>query len=469
MKIVRRSARRKFIGISGAVALTVGLVLGQGLISPASAAELVLDGGFEGAVDNGSAVLDSPDWTEADSLFDSPLCNAALCGTGGATAGPRTGQVWGWFGGAATAGHTGSLSQAVTIPAGTASLTYWFRNGSVAAPFDATLTVKVDGTTVKTHTEAATADPAYVLQTVDVGAFANGASHTISFTYLNGGTGLTNMTIDDVGLDASGAAVTATPSPTTVTPPGPGSSTTPKVTGTAEAGSTVRLYGNSTCTGPILGSGSQADFVGAGITVTVPSNATTTIFARAIKTGQSPSACSATSVSYTNDSATPNTLITSGPTGGIAKSLTVSIGFSSSEAGSSFSCKLDSGASAACNSPSNMTVTPGPHTFSVTATDSAANTDPTPATVSFTAYDCATLNAAKTAAEAKATAADKAEKKAKKALKKAKKSGDAKKIKKAKKKLKKAKAASKAADAALASATTAAAPCGGTVMKSNVR
>ena len=58
----------------------------------------------------------------------------------------------------------------------------------------------MDGTTVKTHTEAATAEPAYTQQTVDISTFADGASHTLSFNYLNGATGTTNMTVDDVSF-----------------------------------------------------------------------------------------------------------------------------------------------------------------------------------------------------------------------------------------------------------------------------
>ena len=181
-------------------------------------------------------------------------------------------------------------------------------------------------------------------------AFANGASHTLSFNYLNGGAGITNMTVDDVSL--------------------------------------------------------------------------------------------------LSDSTAPQTTITSSPAGGIAKSLTVPIGFTSSETPSTFSCKVDTGAAAACTSPKSITVTPGVHTFSVAATDASLNTDATPATVTFTAYDCPTLNAAVAKAQKKVA-------KAKKALKKAKQSGNAVKIAKAKKKLKKAKKALKAAKAA-------AAPCGGT-------
>ena len=98
--------------------------------------------------------------------------------------------------------------------------------------------------------------------------------------------------------------------------------------------------------------------------------------------------------------------------------------------------------------PQSITVTPGVHTFKVAAKDAAGNTDTTPATVTFTAYDCPTLTAAVAKAQKKAD-------KAKKALKKAKKSGNKAKIAKAKKKLKKAKKALKAAKAA-------AAPCGST-------
>jgi hypothetical protein len=121
------------------------------------------------------------------------------------------------------------------------------------------------------------------------------------------------------------------------------------------------------------------------------------------------------------DTTAPDTTINSSPAGGVAKSLSVPITFSSNDNPSTFSCQLDSAPAAPCTSPKTVTVTSGQHTFKVTATDAAGNTDTTPASVTFTAYDCATLNAAVSAAQAKAAAADKKVKKAKKALKKAKK------------------------------------------------
>ncbi len=459
--------RKKVARLSGIALVATGLVLTAGFQSPASASQIVKDGGFEAAVDDGSGVLDSPFWTEADSLFDSPLCNEDLCGTGGGASPPRTGAVWAWFGGAATAGQTGSLTQSTFFPSGgTASLTYWYRNGTVAAPFDATLVVKVDGTTVKTHTEAAVAEAAYTLQTVDVSAFANGANHTLSFNYTNGGAGTNSMVVDDVAITTSvNLPVTATPTVTSTDPASPSGSTTPKVKGTAEAGSTVTLYSNATCTGAALGSGTAADFAGAGITAAVPNNATTTIYAKATKAAQEDSACSTTFVSYVNDSTVPNTTITSPAAGAVVKSLTVPVTFTSSEAGSTFTCKVDTAAFAPCTSPASLTVTSGQHTVQVVAKDTAGNADASPASVTFTAYDCTSLNAAVTSAQTKVDAAGKAVAKAKKALKKAKKSHNASKIKKAKKKLKKAKAAQKAAQSALAAAQASAAPCGGTSMK----
>ena len=222
----------------------------------------------------------------------------------------------------------------------------------------------------------------------------------------------------------------------------------------------MTLYPDSSCNGSRLGSGSAADFAGAGITANVPTDATTTIYAQASKAGQFDSACSATSVSYTNDSQIPQTTFTSGPRDGVARSLTFPVGFASSEAGSTFTCSLDGKAFTPCTSPATVTVTPGKHTFEVVAKDSAGNSDATPAWMSFVAHDCAKLTADVAKAEAKVAKKEKQVAKAKKRLKKAKKSGDDGKIEKARKKLAKAKRALLKAEAALVEAEGAAEPCG---------
>jgi Divergent InlB B-repeat domain len=84
------------------------------------------------------------------------------------------------------------------------------------------------------------------------------------------------------------------------------------------------------------------------------------------------------------DTTPPNTTITGGPSGETTDS-TPTFTFASSEPSSSFSCQVDSEPAVACASPyTTGELTEGLHTFSVTATDAADNTDPSPASRSFT-------------------------------------------------------------------------------------
>jgi hypothetical protein len=80
------------------------------------------------------------------------------------------------------------------------------------------------------------------------------------------------------------------------------------------------------------------------------------------------------------DNTPPETTIGSGPSGTVSTA-SASFTFSSSESGSTFECKLDSGTFVACTSPRSYTgLANGSHTFSVRATDAAGNVDATPAT-----------------------------------------------------------------------------------------
>lgn len=82
----------------------------------------------------------------------------------------------------------------------------------------------------------------------------------------------------------------------------------------------------------------------------------------------------------------PETSITVGPPAGSATNdSTPSFAFSSSEAGSTFQCRVDAAAFAACTSP--RTVGPladGTHTFAVRARDTEGSVDATPASRTFT-------------------------------------------------------------------------------------
>ncbi len=88
--------------------------------------------------------------------------------------------------------------------------------------------------------------------------------------------------------------------------------------------------------------------------------------------------------SFTVDTAAPDTTIDSGPSGS-TDDATPTFAFSSSQAGSTFECRIDGGAWSACSSPdTTASLSDGAHTLEVRATDPAGNVDPTPASRSFT-------------------------------------------------------------------------------------
>jgi hypothetical protein len=85
------------------------------------------------------------------------------------------------------------------------------------------------------------------------------------------------------------------------------------------------------------------------------------------------------------DNRPPQTTITQAPSSGTATSATFA--FTSSEAGSTFECSLDSGSFSACSSPKSYSgLAAGAHTFQVRAIDGSTNhnVDPTPASASWT-------------------------------------------------------------------------------------
>jgi len=88
--------------------------------------------------------------------------------------------------------------------------------------------------------------------------------------------------------------------------------------------------------------------------------------------------------SWTVDTTAPQTTIDSGPTGSVQQT-GATFTMSASEAGSSFACRLDAGAWAACASPRSLSgLADGTHTFDVRATDPIGNTATTPATRTWT-------------------------------------------------------------------------------------
>jgi hypothetical protein len=90
----------------------------------------------------------------------------------------------------------------------------------------------------------------------------------------------------------------AAPSVTSTNPSSPANNNSPKVIGSAESGSTVKLYTNSTCTSAVAASGTATAFASPGLTVSVEDNTTTTFRATATDAAGNVSACSTTSVTY---------------------------------------------------------------------------------------------------------------------------------------------------------------------------
>ena len=89
-------------------------------------------------------------------------------------------------------------------------------------------------------------------------------------------------------------------------------------------------------------------------------------------------------VAASPDLTPPETTISSGPSG-TSSSSSASFGFTSSESGATFECRMDAGAWGSCTSPrAYSNLANGSHTFDVRATDAAGNTDATPASRTWT-------------------------------------------------------------------------------------
>lgn len=171
-----------------------------------------------------------------------------------------------------------------------------------------------------------------------------------------------------------GAALSGT------SPASPANDNSPRVKGSAQAGSTVRLYTDAACTSAVAGEGSAATFASPGIAVSVADDSTTTLYAQATDAAGNSSACSAPA-SYTEDSMAPDTTVDVVPSGTGATTFS----FASTEPGVRFECRIDLGAFVPCSSPyTTGALVAGAHTFEVRAIDSAGNADSSSAGRTFT-------------------------------------------------------------------------------------
>ncbi len=81
-------------------------------------------------------------------------------------------------------------------------------------------------------------------------------------------------------------------------PNSPANDNNPKLKGTAEASSTVRIYTNAACTGVPAATSGAAMFASPGLTVTVGDNTTTNFYATATDLAGNVSACSSPAFTY---------------------------------------------------------------------------------------------------------------------------------------------------------------------------
>lgn len=161
--------------------------------------EAITDGSFEDGTPN-------PSWNEASVNFGSPLCDMASCGNCGGPCGPKTGTWYAWFGGAGAL-EIGSLTQTINIPNGAtgATLSFWVMTPVVFNHDLDTLQVQIDGDNLfeLTNADSSTYQSAYVMETVDVSSYADGANHTLTLWGYEdgaGGAGVTNYLVDDISL-----------------------------------------------------------------------------------------------------------------------------------------------------------------------------------------------------------------------------------------------------------------------------
>jgi glucose/arabinose dehydrogenase len=177
-------------------------------------------------------------------------------------------------------------------------------------------------------------------------------------------------------------------------PAGPANANDLKVKGLAETGSTVRLYRSADCSGPIRAKVPSAQLA-TGLSNTVKDNTRTAFTATAADVAGNTSACSSSAV-YVEDSTAPVTAITHSPPlqriawahrgrhGFRSSPIRVTFEFTADEPVTGYMCAFDNSTFSPCSSPIELGgLKRGFHTFSVTTTDLAGNTDSTPAGRSF--------------------------------------------------------------------------------------
>ena len=167
---------------------------------------LVPDPSFEASYN-----VPTPIWGQESTNFGSPLCNPdpAACGNGGGTAGPRTGNIWAWFGGVdftepgRVSPEIGQVYQDVTFPScGGATLQFYFWIGQAPAGSgaDDVFLVGIDGIAIfAADATQRNSYSSYKLVSIDVSGYADGGVHFLQF-YSEISDQIVTFNLDDVSL-----------------------------------------------------------------------------------------------------------------------------------------------------------------------------------------------------------------------------------------------------------------------------
>ncbi|MBM4396336.1 MAG: fibronectin type III domain-containing protein, partial [Deltaproteobacteria bacterium] len=185
-----------------------------------------------------------------------------------------------------------------------------------ASPSNSVTTPKVNGTTMATSTVKVfkTADCSGAAEATGTSA-ANGtfsiqvtvAANAETTLYANVTSGSGNVSACSLGVTyVHDGVAPAAPVVTATDPVGPSNVAAPAVKGTAEAGSSVAVFTNATCSGAAAATGTAGatgDFAVAG--AAAAPNATTRFYAKATDLAGNASPCSTTFASYEHDNVAP--------------------------------------------------------------------------------------------------------------------------------------------------------------------
>jgi len=155
----------------------------------------------------GSTVI----WKQSSTNSDTPLCKSTVVDCTVVTGGPRTGTVWGQFGGLdwsdpdVLSPEVADVYQNVSFPNScSASLQFYLWIGDAAGDANDVFNVLIDGATLfTTNATQQSTYPSYTLVSVNVSSYANGGVHKVEFfsrQYKHSPSQTVTFNLDDVSL-----------------------------------------------------------------------------------------------------------------------------------------------------------------------------------------------------------------------------------------------------------------------------